>query len=249
MWRINGFELPFPQIRRNGWANGLAPTTWSLDGAMAQASSSFMTQTYTVLTLTKDGNYLSKQWKEVDAERYYHFKDGGYMAKNENGSIPTFYQGNGRMAKGEMTDRLVLPTISKKTEHREEPLGKVGDTGTTSSPMKVARKEWINNHYVPDNGKWRLVRISSTTINTYWRERKYLEQQSSWYRLGRKMANVTYIGASQSSWGRNNRVVMISKEHQGQISNWKASSRTMISMQLSFVMVTLTSCLHNIRAS
>ena len=71
-----------------------------VDGAMG-ASELVYDPTYnSSFYFDKDGNYLNKQWKEIDGDWYY-FKDGGYMAKSQ--WIDSYYlKDNGRMAKGEL---------------------------------------------------------------------------------------------------------------------------------------------------
>ena len=174
----------------------------------------------------KDGNYLSKQWKEVDGERYY-FKDGGYMAKNE--WIDSYFiKGNGRMAKGEMQyDQSTGSSYYFKEDgtFAKNYWAKVGGYWYYfKSNGKVARKEWINNqYYVLDNGK---MATGTHIIDHY----QYVFDGSGNV-LSKKAVDIGWVekdgkryfynGASQRLGDETTKKVMDISEHQGQISNWE----------------------------
>ena len=196
------------------------------DGAMA-ASELVYDPTYnSSFYFDKDGNYLSKQWKEVDGERYY-FKDGGYMAKNE--WIDSYFiKGNGRMAKGEMQyDQSTGSSYYFKEDgtFAKNYWAKVGGYWYYfKSNGIVARKEWINNqYYVLDNGK---MATGTHIIDHY----QYVFDGSGNV-LSKKAVDIGWVekdgkryfynGASQRLGDETTKKVMDISEHQGQISNWE----------------------------
>ena len=196
------------------------------DGAMA-ASELVYDPTYnSSFYFDKDGNYLSKQWKEIDGERYY-FKDGGYIAKNEwVGSY--FIKGNGRMAKNEMQyDQSTGSSYYFKEDgtYAKNYWAKVGGYWYYfKSNGKVARKEWIDNkYYVLDNGK---MATGTHIIDHY----QYVFDGSGNV-LSKKAVDIGWVekdgkryfynGASQRLGDETTKKVMDISEHQGQISNWE----------------------------
>ena len=196
------------------------------DGAMA-ASELVYDPTYnSSFYFDKDGNYLSKQWKEIDGERYY-FKDGGYIAKNEwVGSY--FIKGNGRMAKNEMQyDQSTGSSYYFKEDgtYAKNYWAKVGGYWYYfKSNGKVARKEWIDNkYYVLDNGK---MATGTHIIDHY----QYVFDGSGNV-LSKKAVDIGWVekdgkryfynGASQRLGDETTKKVMDISEHQGHISNWE----------------------------
>ena len=196
------------------------------DGAMA-ASELVYDPTYnSSFYFDKDGNYLSKQWKEIDGERYY-FKDGGYIAKNEwVGSY--FIKGNGRMAKNEMQyDQSTGSSYYFKEDgtYAKNYWAKVGGYWYYfKSNGKVAQKEWIENkYYVLDNGK---MATGTHIIDHY----QYVFDGSGNV-LSKKAVDIGWVekdgkryfynGASQRLGDETTKKVMDISEHQGQISNWE----------------------------
>ena len=196
------------------------------DGAMA-ASELVYDPTYnSSFYFDKDGNYLSKQWKEIDGERYY-FKDGGYIAKNEwVGSY--FIKGNGRMAKNEMQyDQSTGSSYYFKEDgtYAKNYWAKVGGYWYYfKGNGKVARKEWIENkYYVLDNGK---MATGTHIIDHY----QYVFDGSGNV-LSKKAVDIGWVekdgkryfynGASQRLGDETTKKVMDISEHQGQISNWE----------------------------
>ena len=196
------------------------------DGAMA-ASELVYDPTYnSSFYFDKDGNYLSKQWKEIDGERYY-FKDGGYIAKNEwVGSY--FIKGNGRMAKNEMQyDQSTSSSYYFKEDgtYAKNYWAKVGGYWYYfKSNGKVARKEWIDNkYYVLDNGK---MATGTHIIDHY----QYVFDGSGNV-LSKKAVDIGWVekdgkryfynGASQRLGDETTKKVMDISEHQGHISNWE----------------------------
>ena len=196
------------------------------DGAMA-ASELVYDPTYnSSFYFDKDGNYLSKQWKEIDGERYY-FKDGGYIAKNEwVGSY--FIKGNGRMAKNEMQyDQSTGSSYYFKEDgtYAKNYWAKVGGYWYYfKSNGKVARKEWIDNkYYVLDNGK---IATGTHIIDHY----QYVFDGSGNV-LSKKAVDIGWVekdgkryfynGASQRLGDETTKKVMDISEHQGHISNWE----------------------------
>ena len=196
------------------------------DGAMA-ASEIVYDPTYnSSFYFDKDGNYLSKQWKEIDGERYY-FKDGGYIAKNEwVGSY--FIKGNGRMAKNEMQyDQSTGSSYYFKEDgtYAKNYWAKVGGYWYYfKGNGKVARKEWIDNkYYVLDNGK---MATGTHIIDHY----QYVFDGSGNV-LSKKAVDIGWVekdgkryfynGASQRLGDETTKKVMDISEHQGQISNWE----------------------------
>ena len=196
------------------------------DGAMA-ASELVYDPTYnSSFYFDKDGNYLSKQWKEIDGERYY-FKDGGYIAKNEwVGSY--FIKGNGRMAKNEMQyDQSTGSSYYFKEDgtFAKNYWAKVGGYWYYfKSNGKVARKEWIENkYYVLDNGK---MATGTHIIDHY----QYVFDGSGNV-LSKKAVDIGWVekdgkryfynGASQRLGDETTKKVMDISEHQGYISNWE----------------------------
>ena len=196
------------------------------DGAMA-ASELVYDPTYnSSFYFDKDGNYLSKQWKEIDGERYY-FKDGGYIAKNEwVGSY--FIKGNGRMAKNEMQyDQSTGSSYYFKEDgtFAKNYWAKVGGYWYYfKGNGKVARKEWIENkYYVLDNGK---MATGTHIIDHY----QYVFDGSGNV-LSKKAVDIGWVekdgkryfynGASQRLGDETTKKVMDISEHQGYISNWE----------------------------
>ena len=196
------------------------------DGMMA-ASELVYDPTYnSSFYFDKDGNYLSKQWKEIDGERYY-FKDGGYIAKNEwVGSY--FIKGNGRMAKNEMQyDQSTGSSYYFKEDgtYAKNYWAKVGGYWYYfKSNGKVARKEWIDNkYYVLDNGK---MATGTHIIDHY----QYVFDGSGNV-LSKKAVDIGWVekdgkryfynGASQRLGDETTKKVMDISEHQGHISNWE----------------------------
>ena len=196
------------------------------DGAIA-ASELVYDPTYnSSFYFDKDGNYLSKQWKEIDGERYY-FKDGGYIAKNEwVGSY--FIKGNGRMAKNEMQyDQSTGSSYYFKEDgtYAKNYWAKVGGYWYYfKSNGKVARKEWIDNkYYVLDNGK---MATGTHIIDHY----QYVFDGSGNV-LSKKAVDIGWVekdgkryfynGASQRLGDETTKKVMDISEHQGHISNWE----------------------------
>ena len=174
----------------------------------------------------KDGNYLNKQWKEIDGDWYY-FKDGGYMAKNEwVGSY--FIKGNGRMAKNEMQyDQSTGSSYYFKEDgtFAKNYWAKVGDYWYYfKANGKVAQKEWIENkYYVFDNGK---MATGTHIIDHY----QYVFDGSGNV-LSKKAVDIGWVekngkryfynGASQRLGDETAKKVMDVSEHQGHISNWE----------------------------
>ena len=196
------------------------------DGAMA-ANELVYDPTYnSSFYFDKDGNYLSKQWKEVDGDWYY-FKDGGYMAKNEwVGSY--FIKGNGRMAKNEMQyDQSTGSSYYFKEDgtFAKNYWATVGGYWYYfKSNGKVARKEWIENkYYVLDNGK---MATGTHIIDHY----QYVFDESGNI-LSKKAVDIGWVekdgkryfynGASQRLGDETTKKVMDISEHQGHISNWE----------------------------
>ena len=196
------------------------------DGAMA-ASELVYDPTYnSPFYFDKDGNYLSKQWKEIDGDWYY-FKDGGYIAKNEwVGSY--FIKGNGRMAKNEMQyDQSTGSSYYFKEDgtFAKNYWAKVGGYWYYfKGNGKVARKEWIENkYYVLDNGK---MATGTHIIDHY----QYVFDGSGNV-LSKKAVDIGWVekdgkryfynGASQRLGDETTKKVMDISEHQGQISNWE----------------------------
>ena len=196
------------------------------DGAMA-ANELVYDPTYnSSFYFDKDGNYLNKQWKEIDGEWYY-FKDGGYMAKNE-WVDSYFIKGNGRMAKNEMQyDQSAGSSYYFKEDgtFAKNYWAKVGGYWYYfKSNGKVARKEWIENkYYVLDNGK---MATGTHIIDHY----QYVFDGSGNV-LSKKAVDIGWVekdgkryfynGASQRLGDETTKKVMDISEHQGYISNWE----------------------------
>ena len=196
------------------------------DGAMA-ANELVYDPTYnSSFYFNKDGNYLNKQWKEIDGEWYY-FKDGGYMAKNE-WVDSYFIKGNGRMAKNEMQyDQSTGSSYYFKEDgtFAKNYWAKVGGYWYYfKSNGKVARKEWIENkYYVLDNGK---MATGTHIIDHY----QYVFDGSGNV-LSKKAVDIGWVekdgkryfynGASQRLGDETTKKVMDISEHQGHISNWE----------------------------
>ena len=133
--------------------------------------------------------------------------------------------------------------ISKKTEHSRRTTGqKLVYWYYFKSNGKVARKEWIENkYYVLDNGK---MATGTHIIDHY----QYVFDWSGNI-LSKKAVDIGWVekdgkryfynGASQRLGDETTKKVMDISEHQGHISNWEGIIRTMISMRLLFVSVTL----------
>ena len=196
------------------------------DGAMA-ANELVYDPTYnSSFYFNKDGNYLNKQWKEIDGEWYY-FKDGGYMAKNE-WVDSYFIKGNGRMAKNEMQyDQSTGYSYYFKDDgtYAKNYWAKVGDYWYYfKANGKVAQKEWIENkYYVFDNGK---MATGTHIIDHY----QYVFDGSGNV-LSKKAVDIGWVekngkryfynGASQRLGDETAKKVMDVSEHQGHISNWE----------------------------
>ena len=196
------------------------------DGAMA-ANELVYDPTYnSSFYFDKDGNYLNKQWKEIDGEWYY-FKDGGYMAKNE-WVDSYFIKGNGRMAKNEMQyDQSTGSSYYFKEDgtFAKNYWAKVGGYWYYfKSNGKVARKEWIENkYYVLDNGK---MATGTHIIDHY----QYVFDGSGNI-LSKKAVDIGWVekdgkryfynGASQRLGDETTKKVMDISEHQGLIKNWE----------------------------
>ena len=196
------------------------------DGAMAANELVYDTTYNSSFYFDKDGNYLNKQWKEIDGEWYY-FKDGGYMAKNE-WVDSYFIKGNGRMAKNEMQyDQSTGSSYYFKEDgtFAKNYWAKVGFYWYYfKSNGKVARKEWIENkYYVLDNGK---MATGTHIIDHY----QYVFDGSGNI-LSKKAVDIGWVekdgkryfynGASQRLGDETTKKVMDISEHQGLIKNWE----------------------------
>ena len=226
-WKeINGKWYHFREYGEMDTSKWIGSYYVKSDGAMA-ASELVYDPTYnSSFYFDKDGNYLSKQWKEIDGERYY-FKDGGYIAKNEwVGSY--FIKGNGRMAKNEMQyDQSTGSSYYFKEDgtYAKNYWAKVGGYWYYfKSNGKVARKEWIDNkYYVLDNGK---MATGTHIIDHY----QYVFDGSGNV-LSKKAVDIGWVekdgkryfynGASQRLGDETTKKVMDISEHQGHISNWE----------------------------
>ena len=158
------------------------------DGAMA-ANELVYDPTYnSSFYFDKDGNYLNKQWKEIDGERYY-FKDGGYMAKSQ--WIDSYYlKDNGRMAKGEL---VYDPTYNSSFYFDEN--GKYlnkkwkeidGEWYYFKDGGYMAKNEWVDSYFIKGNGRMAKneMQYDQSTGSSYYFKEDGTFAKNYWAKVG-----------------------------------------------------------------